>query len=237
MTFELSAEHQALRDRALVFARDHLREHVGEIDRTASVPEAIARQANEIVASAGDSIGLVTAVEELAVVSGAVAAATKRSNRTEKIQWPGLRGASPLDDSPRSHLTLAAVALGLGRAALDAALNDLRHATAAPAGSVEKPHWVVADAATELEAARMATRAAAQAVDRGDGQTEVALARLLTAGAAAAAVDAAVRIAGPAGYREGALLERLARDVRTLSLMLGTEEQHRATAADGLLPK
>jgi alkylation response protein AidB-like acyl-CoA dehydrogenase len=239
MTFELSQQQQAVRDRARAFAHDHLLKHADEIDRTASIPEPLARQAAEIVASAADGVGLVAVVEELAVGSGAVAAAasTGRSTQPANRELPGLRGAGALDESPRSHLTLAAIALGVGRAALEAALRELRQAAAAAAGTVEKPHWVVADAATELEAARLATQAAAQAVDRGATPSQVGMARLLTATAARAAVDVAVRIAGRGGYREGTLLERLARDVRTLSVMLGTEEQHRAMAADGLLPE
>ena len=239
MTFELSDQQQAVRDRARAFAEDKLVKHADEIDRTASIPEPLVRQAAEIVSSAGDGVALVAVVEELAVGSGAVAAAAsaERSVQGEKGQLPGLRGAGPFDESPRSHLTLAAIALGLGRAALEVALRELRPVAATPAATVEKPHWAVADAATELEAARLATRAAAQAVDRGTAPSEVGMARLLTASAARAAVDAAVRIAGRAGYRDGTLLERLVRDVRTLSVMLGTEEQHRAMAAEGLLPE
>ena len=63
------------------------------------------------------------------------------------------------------------------------------------------------------------------------------MARLMASGAAQRTVDAALRVAGPAGYQAGTLLERLARDVRAVALLLGTEEQQRAQAAEGLLPQ
>ena len=238
MTFELSAEQQAIQDRARAFIEDHVVAQAGEIDRAGEVPAGLAAQAADVIASAGNVIALVVAVEELAVGSGAlaIAAAAESNKRGEKFTLPGLRGAAALDDSPRAQLVLAAVGLGLGRAALDAALNSLRQA-AAGAADAEKPHWIVADAATALEAARMSTRAAAQTADRGGLRGEVAIARLLTITAARAAVDAAVRVSGAEGYRDGTLLERLTRDVRALSVILGTEEHHRGAAADALLPE
>jgi alkylation response protein AidB-like acyl-CoA dehydrogenase len=147
-----------------------------------------------------------------------------------------LRGGSLPTDSPSAQLSLAAVALGLGQSAINQALAELRQASVG-VGS-EKPHWIVADAATDLEAARLLTRSAARVVDSNQGgQASIAIARLMASSAARTAVDAAVRIAGPRGYREGSLLERLTRDVRAISLLLGTEEDHRSLAAEELLPE
>ena len=93
-------------------------------------------------------------------------------------------------------------------------------------------------ASGDLEAARLLTRSAARVVDSNQvGQASIAIARLMASSAARTAVDAAVRIAGPRGYREGSLLERLTRDVRAISLLLGTEEDHRSLAAEELLPE
>jgi alkylation response protein AidB-like acyl-CoA dehydrogenase len=128
---------------------------------------------------------------------------------------------------------LAAVALGVGQAAADVALADLRRTNAIPGADIEKPHWAVADIATELDAARLMTYKAA----RTSSDADIALARLLATGAAMRSVDAAVRVLGPPAVAEGHVLERLARDVRALSVLMGTEEQHRAMAADGILPR
>jgi alkylation response protein AidB-like acyl-CoA dehydrogenase len=149
----------------------------------------------------------------------------------------GLRGAPALDDSPRAQLVLAAVALGLGRSALQNALSDLAAAAANPGRNSEKPHWVVADVATELDAARLLTYKAAQTGGHGGSDTAIAMARLTASAAAQDAVDAALRIAGPDGFQENTILERLARDVRAVALLLGTEEQMRTTVAEGLLPQ
>jgi alkylation response protein AidB-like acyl-CoA dehydrogenase len=113
-------------------------------------------------------------------------------------------------------------------------LEDIRTAAKQTAKGEEKPHWVLADAATEIEAARVMTMQAAQTLAGDEGSTGVALARLMASTAAQHAVDAALRIAGADGLREGAFLERLARDVRAVSLVLGTEEDQRAVAAQGL---
>ena len=55
------------------------------------------------------------------------------------------------------------------------------------------------------------------------------------AGAATRAVDAALRIVGPDGYRPGSVLDRAARDVRSTWLVLGSEDRARRIAADALL--
>jgi alkylation response protein AidB-like acyl-CoA dehydrogenase len=62
------------------------------------------------------------------------------------------------------------------------------------------------------------------------------MARLTASRAAQHAVDAALRMTGADGLREGAMLERLARDVRAVALLLGTEEDQRAAVAAGVLP-
>jgi alkylation response protein AidB-like acyl-CoA dehydrogenase len=46
-----------------------------------------------------------------------------------------------------------------------------------------------------------------------------------------------VRIVGAEAVNAGHVIERVSRDVRTLSIVLGTEEDQRAVAADGLFPR
>ena len=238
MTFELSAPQQAARDKARVFATESLAPRAQDIDRASAVPAEIARESRELLESCADAVATVAVLEEIAVASGAVAvAAAAGSNKSaQQAGLSGLRGATLPEDSPRAQLWLAAVALGVGRAALEQALADIRGAAATVHAGSEKPHWVIADAATELDAARLMTRAAAQAIDQTDASMAVAIARLMASAAARVTVDAALRIIGPDGYREGTLLERLTRDVRALGVLMGTEERHRATAAEGLLP-
>ena len=238
MTFELSSSHQAVRDRARAFATDRVKPQAGEVDRAAAVPPELAGAARALAREAASALGRTIVVEELAIASGAVALSALTDDAGSKFaDSPGLRGGPLPKDSPSTQLCLSAVALGLGQAAINYAVSELRQAPAPGPAGTEKPHWIVADAATDLEAARLLTRSAAQVVDSNQGgQASIAIARLMSSSAARTAVDAAVRIAGPEGYRDGTLLERLSRDVRAISLLLGTEEDHRSRAADELLP-
>lgn len=128
-------------------------------------------------------------------------------------------GAGNLD---RARLVVAAVALGVGRAATAHAVAAMKAAGVRPGPDEQAPHWVFANAATEGEAARLLTYEAAQALDRDDAEAGpiVARARAFAVKAAEQAVDAAIRIEGPGGYVRGGVLERLTRDARTLSIIL-----------------
>ena len=85
--------------------------------------------------------------------------------------------------------------VGLGRAALEAALAAMRTAKTG-GGRPEQQQWTVADAATELEAARLLLWRAATAPAAGDGGRRHGA----SAGARAAA-DAAVRAGVPRARR------------------------------------
>jgi hypothetical protein len=121
----------------------------------------------------------------------------------------------------RARLIAAAAALGIGRAAVTHALSFMKAQNVKAGPDTTVPHWAFADGATEVEAARLLTYSAAQAVDRGE-QAETLVARVLDFAARAAqqAVDAAIRVEGAAGYTKGGLLERLSRDARTLQVVL-----------------
>jgi alkylation response protein AidB-like acyl-CoA dehydrogenase len=241
MTFDLSPEQQAARERARAFADDRVAPLAPSIDEAAAIPAEILRELEIGAAAAGtDATTLVVTAEELATVSAAVAAAGAVGQRHSAAidgDAPGLRGfAVPRAATTRGRLALAGVALGIGRAAIESALALLR-ATPRETQDQEKPHWVVADAATDVAAARVLTHQAAQAVDAGgDADGPVAMAKLAAVAAAHRAVESALRVAGPEGFKRGSLLERLSRDVRAVSLLLGTEEDLRGTAASSLLP-
>jgi hypothetical protein len=229
MTFELSSASVATREQARRFAQV-VRAQAADIDRAAAVPAALARELAAF--DARDALALVVLVEEIAVASAAVATGVVAGQGGQVIGLSGLRGASAPEDSSRAQLALAAIALGVGRAALESALVEVRQAPATPS-QVEKPQWLVADVATDLDAARLLTYKAASTMTDAD----IAVARLLASAAGQRAVDAAVRVTGTTALAEGRALERLSRDMRVLSVLLGTEENHRAIAAEGLLPR
>lgn len=242
MTFELSSEQQAARDRARAFAQERVSAVARAVDETAAIPADLLRELQDVAGVPGaDATTLVLTTEELAAVSPAVAAAGALGQANAGSidrDRPGLRGlAVPPSVDARARLVLAAVALGIGRAAIDTALSIIRD-NPRSTHDQEKPHWVVADAATTVEAARVLVLQAAQAMDgNGEAGGPVAMAKLAAAIAANQAIEAALRVAGPEGFTRGTLLERLSRDVRAVALLMGTEEELRATAAQSLLPE
>lgn len=172
-------------------------------------------------------------IEEVSIVDAGLAArmgfeALAGAEKRTVLALPGLFGseaafASVADaNRDRARLVVAAVALGVGRAAIAHAVAAMKAAGVRPGPDERAPHWVFANGATEVAAARLLTYEAAQALDREDTDTGamVARAKAFAANAAEQAVDAAIRIEGPGGYVRGGVLERLTRDARTLSIIL-----------------
>lgn len=235
MTFDLSDAQSTARESARQFAREHVAPLAAEIEARGVVPAELHARAYSLARAAGDPLSFVLVIEAIAVASASVALAAVAPADQPRGKLAGLRGAPLLDPSPRAAHAVTGAALGVARAALDRALADLRSAAAHP-GEGDKPHWAVADAATELDAAQLMTYRAAT-LPEGEGHvTAVAMARLLATAAAVRAVDVALRLAGPAGFLPNSPLERLARDARALALVDGGEDEQRATAAAGLLP-
>ena len=95
---------------------------------------------------------------------------------------------------------------------------------------------MLADAATELEAARMLMWKAADLKDRQDRLTlEASMAKLAASEAAHKAADRAMQILASAGYRRGSTVERLFRDVRATEIYQGTSEAQRMIIAAQLI--
>lgn len=136
------------------------------------------------------------------------------------------------------RVAIAAQALGIGRAALDAAVAHAKQHVAfgQPISNYQAIQWMLADTAVELDAARMLTLKAADARSRRDRPTvEAAMAKLAASEAAHRAADRAMQILASHGYRGGSLVERLFRDVRAAEIYQGTSEVQRMVIADHML--
>lgn len=136
------------------------------------------------------------------------------------------------------RVAIAAQALGIGDAAIAEAIAyaKSRHAFGQPIANFEAIQWMLADRATELEAARMLTWKAAVAKDRQERSTfEASMAKLAASEAAHRAADRAMQILASAGYRRGSVVERLFRDVRATEIYQGTSEAQRIIIANRLL--
>ena len=142
------------------------------------------------------------------------------------------------------RVAIAAQALGVGQAALAAAVDHAktRSAFGQPIGNFQAIQWMLADMVSELDAARMLTMKAADLVATGsDGsrsrtaRPHASMAKLYASEAAHRAADKAMQILASKGYRRGSLVERLFRDVRATEIYQGTSEVQRMVIAEHLL--
>jgi len=136
------------------------------------------------------------------------------------------------------RVVIAAQALGIGDAALAEAIAHARSRQqfGQPIGNYEAIQWMLADTATELDAARLLTLKAAAAKDRRDNCAfEASMAKLAASEAAHRAADKAMQVLASAGYRRGSVVERLFRDVRATEIYQGTSEAQRMIIAANIL--
>ncbi len=135
------------------------------------------------------------------------------------------------------RVAIAAQALGIGQAALDHAIAHAksREQFGRPIAQFEAIQWMIADAATELDAARMLMWKAATVKDRREpGAVESSMAKLAASEAAHGAADKAMQVLASAGYRRGSVVERLFRDARATEIYQGTSEAQRMIIAKHL---
>ena len=136
------------------------------------------------------------------------------------------------------RVAIAAQALGIGEAALAEAIAyaNARQAFGQPIGNFQAIQWMLADMATELQAARLLTwKAAAAKAHQPRITVEASMAKLAASEAAHKAADKAMQILASAGYRRGSLAERLFRDVRATEIYQGTSEAQRLIISAGIL--
>ncbi len=136
------------------------------------------------------------------------------------------------------RLNVAAMAIGMGRYALDLALAHAktRQTFGKPLATHQTVQHMLANAAIELHAGWLMLLDAARAVDAGaDAAARSAMVKVYCTEAAGRAVDMAVQLFGAAGYIRGLPVERLYRDVRVLRIYEGASEVLRNVIARKLL--
>jgi alkylation response protein AidB-like acyl-CoA dehydrogenase len=95
---------------------------------------------------------------------------------------------------------------------------------------------MLADAATEIHAARLMTYDAAARADRGERVTDrAAMAKLFATEMLGRVADAAVQVHGGMGYMRELWIERAYRDARITRIYEGTSEMQRLLIARSLL--
>jgi len=136
------------------------------------------------------------------------------------------------------RIGIGAMALGLGRAALEASVKyaQERQAFGKPIADFQAIQWMIADASVELEAARLLVMQAAYLKDTKQSfSQQAAIAKLFASEAADRACWKAIQIHGGAGYLRDFPVERFYRDNRLTMIGEGTSEILRMVIARGVL--
>jgi alkylation response protein AidB-like acyl-CoA dehydrogenase len=133
---------------------------------------------------------------------------------------------------------IAAQALGVAQAALDAALAYARTRVAfgRPIAELQAIQLLLADMSAQVEAVRLLVRRAAFLRDRGRPLARAAAeAKLLAAETAVRVTSDALQIHGASGYATDFPIERLYRDARVYPIFEGTSQIQRLVIARQLL--
>jgi butyryl-CoA dehydrogenase len=139
-------------------------------------------------------------------------------------------------DAGRIGIGAQSLGIGRGALALACAYAKERRQFGAPIGSFQAIRFALAQARTELDAARMLVLRAAWLKDRGARFTsEASEAKLYASEAANRAVSACLQVFGGYGYMREYGIERYFRDARATTIYEGTSEVQRMVIARSLI--
>ena len=136
------------------------------------------------------------------------------------------------------RIGIAAQAVGIAQGCLDESLAYAkeRRQFGRPIAEFQAVQWMLADMATEIDAARLLTYRAAWMRQRGEKVTRAAaMAKLFASEAANRIAYRAVQIFGGYGFTKEFAVERLFRDARVTTLYEGTSEIQRLVIARQLI--
>ncbi len=136
------------------------------------------------------------------------------------------------------RIGIASQALGIARAALEAATeySKTRVQFGKPISQLQAIQWMIADMATELDAARLLTLRAAFLKDhKMRYEKEAAMAKLYASEASSRITTKAIQIHGGYGYIQEYNVERHFRDARITELYEGTSEVMRLVISSNIL--
>ena len=148
----------------------------------------------------------------------------------------GFRGALRVLDSGR--IGIASMAVGTAQGAFEAALkySKQRRQFDKPISEFQAIQWMLADCATELQAARLLTlRAAALKDSGGEINLAASMAKLYASEVAMRVTDKAIQIHGGYGYVKEYAVEKFHRDAKLTTIGEGTSEIQRLVIARRIL--
>ncbi len=139
----------------------------------------------------------------------------------------------------QSRPGVAAQALGIAQGALDKAVDYSRerHQFGKPISSFQGLQFMMADMATQVEAARALTYSVARAVDAGEKDVSrmSAMAKVFASDTAMRVTTDAVQIFGGYGYMKDYPVEKMMRDAKITQIYEGTNQIQREVIALGLI--
>ncbi|MEL7130878.1 MAG: acyl-CoA dehydrogenase family protein [Pseudomonadota bacterium] len=138
----------------------------------------------------------------------------------------------------KGRVGIAALAVGIGQAGLEAALDyaQQRKQFKQHIAEFQGVQWLLADMAKDIEAARLLVHSAAAKIDRGENATKACSMAKCFAGDMAVARSAdAVQVFGGSGYIRGFEVERLYRDAKITQIYEGTNQIQRMIIARELI--
>ena len=140
-----------------------------------------------------------------------------------------------------TRLVVGAQAVGIAQGAIDAAKAYVaeREQFGRPVGSFQGVQFMLADMATETEAARGLVYSAAAKADRGDADLTMfsSMAKLKAGDVAMSVTTDAVQLFGGYGYTKDYPVERMMRDAKITQIYEGTQQIQRMVIARQMLGK
>ncbi len=134
----------------------------------------------------------------------------------------------------KGRIGIASMAVGLGRGAVEEAVRYAKQRVqfGKPIAQLQAIQLMLADAATQMDAARLLVRRAAWLQDQGKRTAmESSVAKLFAARVAMAACDMAIQVHGGYGYTREFPVERYLRDCKLTEIGEGTNEVQRMIIA------
>ena len=137
-----------------------------------------------------------------------------------------------------SRIAISAQCVGIAQAAFEAAVRYAKHRESfgKPIADFQAIQWMIADMATNIDAARLLTLRAATLRDQGlPFTTEASMAKLFASQVATDSASKAVQIHGGYGYFSPNPVERYFRDARVLEIYEGTSEIQRLVISRNII--
>lgn len=137
-----------------------------------------------------------------------------------------------------SRVSIAAQCIGMARGAYEASLSysQQRKTFGKPISEHQAIAFMLADMATEIDAARLLTHRAAEIIDSGGNPVkESAMAKLYASEVLGRVATKAVQIHGGTGYFKPSIVERIFRDAKVTEIYEGTSEIQRLIISRSIL--